>query len=138
MAIQQFLLLVFEKHGNYRFTNQPSVKNNDFIISVKVINYLQQHLPESFSLDSIAEEIGISTSYMSHCVKSATGIGIIEHLNRLRCYTAKHYLLHSNKKINEIATLCGYQNNSYFARTYQKIIGCSPNETQRNIQAAGD
>ena len=56
---------------------------------------------------------------------------LVDHLNRLRCYTAKHYLMHSDKKISEIATLCGYKDGSYFARTYKKFVGHAPNETPR-------
>ena len=131
LAIQQFLLQIFEKYESNHLTEAQQKKNPNFAVTVKVIDYLRQHLAEDFSIDTIAQEIGITSSYMCRCVKAATGISIIDHLNRLRCYAAKHYLMHSNKKINEIAALCGYQSNSYFAKTYQKIVGCSPNETPR-------
>ena len=132
LAVQKFLLLFFEKCGKNYLTEDKTQENTHFEISVKVINYLNQHLPESFSLDDIAKEIGVSSSHMSRCFKESTGVSIIDHLNSLRCYTAKHYLMHSDKKISEIAELCGYQNNSYFARVYKKIVGYAPNETPRN------
>ena len=107
-------------------------RNPNLEITVKVIDYLRKHLAEDFSIDEISKEIGITTPYMCRCVKAATNLSIIDHLNRLRCQNAKHYLMHSDKKINEIAAICGYQSNSYFAKTYQKIIGYPPNETPRN------
>lgn len=132
LALQQFLLLIFENHEMKRLDENKKKQNPDLAITVKVIDYLRKHLSENFSIDTMAENFGITTSYMCRCVKSATGISIIDHLNRLRCQNAKHYLMHSDKKINEIATLCGYNSHSYFAKIYQKIIGCAPNETPRN------
>ena len=132
LVLQQFLLQTFEKFECNHLSESPQKKNPYFVVTVKVIDFLRQHLAEDFSIDTIAQEIGITSSYMCRCVKAATGISIIDHLNRLRCYTAKHYLMHSNKKINEIAALCGYQSNSYFAKTYQKIVGYPPNETPRS------
>ena len=133
LAVQKFLLIFYEKYGRNPHAEDMSKENSHFELAVRVINYLNQHLSENFSLDDIAKELGVSSSHMSHCFKEATGISIVDHLNRLRCYTAKNYLMHSNKKINEIAELCGYQNNSYFARTYKKIIGYAPNKTPRNV-----
>ena len=134
LAVQQFILQAFERFECNHLDESPQKKNPHFVVTVKVIDFLRQHLAEDFSIETIANEIGITSSYMCRCVKAATGISIIDHLNRLRCYTAKHYLMHSNKKINEIAALCGYQSNSYFAKTYQKIIGYTPNETPRNTK----
>lgn len=133
LAIQQFLLLVFEKYEIDHKTESAPKHNPTFAVTVKVIDYLRQHLSEDFSINAIANEIGITSSYMCRCVKAATGFSIIDHLNMMRCYTAKHYLMHSDKKISEIAALCGYQSNSYFSKTYQKIVGCPPNETPRSI-----
>ena len=134
LAIQRFLLLVFEKYEINQKADSSATSNPNFAVTVKVIDYLRQHLSEDFSIDAIANEIGITSSYMCRCVKAATGVSIIDHLNMIRCYTAKHYLMHSDKKISEIAALCGYRSNSYFSKTYQKIVGYAPNETPRNSQ----
>lgn len=131
LAIQRFLLLLFEKHEIKYSDNVENKRSSDFHIATKVINYLRQHLAEDFSIDEIASELGITTSYMCRCVKSATGLSILDHLNIIRCYTAKHLLYHTDKKISEIAELCGYRNASYFAKNYKKIIGISPSETSR-------
>ena len=131
LALQNFLLLMFEKHEMIRFDASTQKLNPNFAVTIKVIKYLREHLPETFPIDNIAAEIGITSSYMCRCVKTATGLSIIDHLNRLRCYNAKHLIMHTDKKIGEIAALCGYQSNSYFSKTYQKIIGQSPNETPR-------
>lgn len=132
IAVLQFLLQIFAKYETNRLSSNEGKRDPNFVITVRVIDFLRQHLETDFSIGEIANEIGITPEHMCRCVKKSTGISIIEHLNMLRCYTARHYILHSDKKIGEIAKLCGYQSNSYFSKTYQKIIGYSPNETPRN------
>ena len=48
------------------------------------------------------------------------------HLNRLRIVKSCEMLLRTDKKITEIASLCGFNNISYFNRTFYKIMGISP------------
>ena len=132
LAIQKFFMIFIEKYTKIYFEKIDDTENSHFTISVKVIKYLNQHLSEDFSINDIANEIGVSSSHMSRCFKGATGSNIVDYLNRQRCYNAKHYLMHSNKKISEIAKLCGFQNSAYFARIYKKYVKCTPYETQRN------
>lgn len=131
LAIQHFLLELFERFEISHVENTEKKRSSEFLITTKVINYLRQHLAEDFSIDEISAELGITTSYMCRCVKSATGLSILDHLNIIRCYTAKHLLTHTDNKISDIATICGYRSGSYFAKNYKRIIGYPPNETPK-------
>lgn len=133
LAIQQFLLEILEKYDRFPISDTSQKKNPNFVITEKVIEYLRQHLSENISIDDIAKGIQSTPFHMCRCVKKATGKSIIEHLTNLRCNTAKHYLMYSNKKISEIAELCGFQSISYFSKTYHKTIGHPPKDTPRNI-----
>ena len=133
LAIQQFLLDILEKQELSPASGELSKRDSNFLITTRVIEYLRLHLSENISLDDIARAIQATPYHMCRCVKKATGRSIIEHLNRLRCNTAKHYLMYSDKKISEIAELCGYQSVSYFSKTYHKTIGYAPKDTPRNI-----
>ena len=133
MAIQQFLLDVLEKHNISPDSDNPSKKDPGFTITVKVIEYLRLHFAENITLNDIAKEVDTTIYHMCRCVKKATGRSIVDHLNRLRCNTAKHYLMYSDKKISDIALLCGYQSVSYFSKVYHKTIGNAPKDTPRNV-----
>ena len=63
--------------------------------------------------------------------KKSTGYTPISYLKQYRVLKSCYYLMETDKKISEIASLCGYKDSSYFARTYKKIIGHAPNETPR-------
>ena len=132
IAIQLFLLKLFEKYEIKYKANLEPKHAAEFVITTKVIHFLRSHLSESFSIDEIAAELGVTSPHICRCVKSTTGLTIIENLDVIRCYTAKHILTHSDKKIGEIAKLCGYANSSYFAKKYKKVIGVLPGETKKD------
>ena len=132
ISIQQFLLYLFEHYEIDYAANSEHNVSSEFLITTQVISFLRKHLSENFSIDEISKEIGITTSYMCRCVKSATGLSILDHLDILRCSTAKHLLSHSNKKISEISEICGYSSSSYFAKKYKKTMGILPTETPKD------
>ena len=133
IAAERFLVTLLRDYGTNSTANVPtSVNSAEFAITSKVLNFLNIHFAEDFSIDSISESIGVTTPYMCHCVKKITGASIIDHLKMIRCRAAHHYLMHTDKKINEIATLCGFNGRSYFAKVYREIMGVAPSEVDRS------
>lgn len=135
VAAEQFFLNLFKSYSTGLLESSGGIKKGpDFSITVKVINYLRTHFSSDFPIDDIAKEIGVTTSYMSRCVKKATGVSITEHLRIIRCRAAYHYLSHSDMKIHEVAALCGFNGNSYFAKSFRRVIGIPPNEVPKQNQ----
>lgn len=131
-AAGRFLLNVYTKYAKQSSPAASLDKGSaHFAISVRVINYLLDHFATDFPIEDIANEIGVNVSYMCRCVKKSTGKTIVDHLNIIRCRAAYHYLTQTDRSIYEIAALCGFHSNSYFARIYQQIMGVSPSETRR-------
>ena len=132
IAAERFLVTLLQNYGiNHAEKSPGSVSSAEFAVTFQVLNYLNIHFAEDFSIDSISESIGVTTPYMCHCVKQITGSSIIDHLKMIRCRAAHHYLMHSDKKINEIATLCGFNGRSYFAKVYREIMGIAPSDVDR-------
>lgn len=92
----------------------------------KSLDYLQQHFPEPLTLTDISEKAGFSESYFCHCFKDCTGYSPVAYLNRLRIVKSCELLTRTDKKITEIASLCGFNNISYFNRTFQRMMGAAP------------
>lgn len=132
VAIEQFLLVLLQKYGTNRTkTLAKSLNESEAKVASQVLNYLHDHYSEDFSIDEIARYIGISPSYMCQCVKDVTGGSIVDHLNAIRCRTAYQYIMNTDKKIGEIATLCGFHGRSYFAKIFRKELGALPSEIAR-------
>lgn len=132
VAIEQFLLALLQKYGaNRTKALAKSLNESEAKVASQVLDYLHGHFSEDFSIEEIARYIGVSPSYMCQCVKDVTGSSIIDRLNTIRCRAAYHYMMNTDKKIGEIAALCGFHGRSYFAKIFRKELGVLPSEIAR-------
>ncbi|MBQ8388126.1 MAG: AraC family transcriptional regulator [Clostridia bacterium] len=93
----------------------------------KVMTYMQNHFSEPITLDEVAEHVGVSKYHLSREFKLFTGMTIFDSLNLLRCKEARH-MLTGGATVTEAATTCGFENLSYFSRTFKRHIGKLPSE----------
>lgn len=92
----------------------------------KIIHYIQLHLSENYSLETLAEYIGISKSYLCKIFKAETGTTIIHYIQLLKVEEAKFLLTVEQIPLSEIAYFLGYTDYSYFSRVFKKVTGLSP------------
>ncbi len=98
---------------------QADTSANDTV--KKVLLYIQQNMNRIITLDDVANSVGISKYHLSRVFKEHTGKTIIEMVNLIRCTEAKR-LIENGMSVSRAATACGYENLSYFSRTFQKIF----------------
>lgn len=84
------------------------------------------HLNEDWSVERMANEIGLSQSRFFTVYKSFYGSSPISDLIRARMNSAKNMLLYSERRIEEIAVHLGYRNVTHFIRQFKKENGISP------------
>lgn len=92
-----------------------------------IMTYMRKNFAKSISLDDIAEHIGISKYHLSREFKQLTGTTIFDSLNIIRCKEARH-MLSDGATVSETAYACGFENLSYFSRTFKKYTGKLPSE----------
>ena len=78
------------------------------------------------SLSNVAREYGVSLAYVSECVRAGTGRTYKELLQKHRMETAARLLRRSDMNIQQIISLVGYENTSYFYRLFHERYGLSP------------
>lgn len=83
------------------------------------------------SLSSVARTYGVSLAYVSECVRAQTGRTYKELLQKHRLETAARLLRRSDLNIQQIISLVGYENTSYFYRLFHEKYGQSPREYRR-------
>ena len=86
-----------------------------------------------FSIDALAQQIGISTSYLRREFLAAYGIAPIQYLKALRIRNAKRLLVSGDCSVTRAATLCGYTSTSYFIQDFRKATGESPHRYQQRV-----
>ena len=88
-----------------------------------------------FSIESLADSLGISTSYLRREFSKAYGKSPIAYLKDLRIKNAK-ILLHSGyMSIAEVAEQSGFSSTSYFIQVFHKAIGCSPSKYREETRS---
>ena len=85
----------------------------------------------------IAEKLNVSIYYLSHVFKTLTGATVIEYRNELRLTKSKQLLLHTDKRIGEIALEVGFSNVAYFSEIFSRSEKISPSQYRNLHQMQG-
>lgn len=85
-----------------------------------VHNFIEEHFSEDISLEKLSSEFYISKFYLTREYKKIYGQTIFQHIITARINYGKKLLRFSDKSVEEIAHLCGFNDQSYFARQFKK------------------
>lgn len=92
-----------------------------------IINYLEENYSSAISLDDLAEHVQLSKEYMCTLFKRTMQQTIIHYLTGLRIAHARIFLReYPEKKVLEIARMCGFESPSYFGKIFKEIVGVTP------------
>lgn len=95
-------------------------------------NYIERHITEKITVDTLAENAGYSKVYFSQKFRKEMGISIGVYLKQQKVQRAKLLLQSTNLSIQEIGLQLGFCNNSYFAETFKSVTGMSPGAYREN------
>lgn len=98
------------------------------VLIEKAMHYVRQHYDQPLSLESVADYVHISPSYLSVLFKKYAKINFSKFLRNCRIAQAKERLVTTHDKVYEIATQVGYPNSKYFIDLFKETTGISPHE----------
>lgn len=99
-------------------------KGNPYIR--RALGYMSEHFSESLMLETVAKEVGLSTSYFSALFHQVVGVSFREHLCRIRVEESKQLLASTNYSLTDIALAVGFADQSYFCKVFKRIVGMTP------------
>lgn len=94
------------------------------------MNYIDNHLHTSLSLEQVASELTVDKYYLSHLFKQQTGGTLYRYVLLKKIALAKQ-LLAGGKSVSETCYLTGFNDYTNFIRTFKKIAGVSPGKYSR-------
>jgi len=106
-------------------------RNTNCVEAVKI--YIENHLAEELSLDTVASKVFISPKYLSKVFKEETGINYIDFVTAKRMDKAVELMSDGNLSIEQLAASVGYGTSAYFIKKFKEIHGCTPKTYIRNI-----
>ncbi|HBG28857.1 MAG TPA: hypothetical protein DDX75_17365 [Phycisphaerales bacterium] len=106
-----------------------SIQDKKRVSQIKpAIDYIRKHFNQQVSIDEVAHSAHLSVSRLSHIFKEQTGLTIIDYMTNIRIEYAKELLISTNKNCTEICFDTGYNNQSYFTRTFKEVSGVTPRQ----------
>lgn len=100
----------------------------DYIVKYTSENFVQKNI-----LKNISAEVNFSVSYLSRKFRENMGISFSEYLQKVRIDQSMCLLANTNKKIIEIAELCGYSDMKFFNSIFKKNTGMTPREFRQGF-----
>ncbi|MBU2699318.1 AraC-like DNA-binding protein/mannose-6-phosphate isomerase-like protein (cupin superfamily) [Sporomusaceae bacterium BoRhaA] len=91
----------------------------------KILSYIDQHITDPLTVEHLAEQFYISTSYICRIFKATTGTTINKYINARRITIAKSLLM-TDLSISEVCEKCGFNDYSNFLKAFNKAVGISP------------
>lgn len=92
------------------------------------LRYMENHYTEELSLEGVADQVGISSFYLSRLFKQELGVTFLEVLTSLRLDRALQLLITTDLSAQVIGEQCGYLNPTYFYKVFKKHAGMTVGE----------
>lgn len=113
----------------YRTTGIPSSN-----IIEDSIAYINEHLAQELTLETLAAQASLSPFYFSRLFKKETGLSPHHYLITARINNAKYLLRTSDASIKHICFTTGFTSESSFCTTFRKETGFTPSEYRIRTQ----
>ena len=132
MLLQLITAQLFLRCGN-AYYDGPKTTTSNYVNEAQ--EYIQQNLDKELMIADISAQININPSYLETLFKKQTGLTIVEYINKQRVLKALTYLNSTDQSIIDIGYLIGYNSRQHFTRVFKKIMGISPGQYRKSLQA---
>ncbi len=88
--------------------------------------YIRDHYTQKIALPDVAHASGLSPAYFSSIFKQEMGVGFSDYIAQIRVEKAGRLLVGSSLDLTEITGLCGFEDQSWFSKTFKRFMGVSP------------
>ena len=125
--LYQLLGIILEEHL-YK-ENTGDLAEAGHLNSIKnVLTYISENYDNNISLDMLAKIAGMNPKYFCRYFRSMTERTPIDYLNYYRIECACEMLTTKNISVKEAAISCGFNDESYFIKTFHKYKGITPKQ----------
>ncbi len=103
------------------------------------VNYVREHMDDSsMSIKDLAENLGIGRNRLQKEIKELTNLTPVEFVRSIRLNEARRKLEDRSLNVSEVAYSVGFNNLSYFTRSFKSEFGVLPSEWQETATSRVD
>lgn len=120
-------ILIELKLNHTESFHSQQLKSSYFEKIKNAINIIRQNYNQKLTLETIAKQVYIDKFTLSKEFKKLTQMTVVEYINNYRCKKAADYIK-DGLTISEAAQRCGFNNMSFFTKTFKNFIGVLPSK----------
>lgn len=98
-----------------------------------VCEYVDAHLDDAVTLDTVARHVGMSVSTLQRVFRTARGTTVVDHIRARKLERAREALERDGVSVNEAAFIAGYANPANFATAFKRTFGVPPRHFRARI-----
>ena len=120
--------------SNHYFIENPTRTRRDYkrILQLKqVLEFIEKNYANPITLQELSASVSMSPKYFCKFFSEMTHQTPVDYLNRQRIEEACFQLAATDDSITEIAYRNGFNDLSYFIRTFKKYKGMTPGKYRR-------
>ncbi|MBO9606478.1 MAG: helix-turn-helix domain-containing protein [Paenibacillaceae bacterium] len=126
VSVKQFLLDKFRSLPIETRPEAGDAAKSEYV--EKVERYFAEHYASNFSMDEVAEHVGVTRQYISQLFKKRYSTTMVDYLSQYRVEQAKRLLAETQMKVTDIGTSVGFNNKSYFTKVFKLSTGITPSD----------
>ena len=89
---------------------------------LKMLHYIEEHIRENLTLQTISTYMNLSKEYTSYIFKREMGKTLTAYVNERKLLVAKEMILGGEMSLTEVAAYLGFENYNYFSRLFKKYL----------------
>lgn len=93
-----------------------------------ILNYIHSHYQEKITLNDLAQMASVSKTEAMRSFKSVIGQSPIRYLKNYKLQNAAYMIKNTDYSIGQISEMCGFEDNSYFSKSFKEMYHCTPHE----------
>ncbi len=124
--------LFFIQHKYFEKEDETSYVSEVDEIYSSVCNFLNEHLGDNITLESITKEFSINRNKLNAIFVDKTSKTCLNYLLDLRMDMAKIMLANTEIPIGEISMRVGFMDANYFTKAFKKYTGKTPTEYRKS------
>ena len=106
----------------------------EFSLILEIHDLLEDHLDdESYTIDRLCEDLGVSRSKLHRKLKELTGLSTSIYVRGYKLIRAQEILEGTDLNITQVAYEIGYEDPTYFTRVFSKTCKISPKEYRKKL-----
>ena len=106
---------------------EPVLSETDKIFLEKMDKLIYDNLSnEELSAKFLTDHLAMSRASLYNKVKTLTGMGVNDYINRIRIERSVHLLTNTELSINEISYEVGFSYPRYFSTSFKQMKGMTP------------